>query len=188
MKNMLEGMVYMQQHNQVAGIVSSNICGGFGLEDLRSKGDTSPGVVENNQAKLPWDFQIQTDKVLMANQPDIVVADKQRRKVVIIDVAIHGDSKIREKEDKELKKYQGLRQDLEKRLRVTVAIVVPVVIRALWAGTPKLGERLQQISVMTSEISVLGTQRYCAHCRTVQKCYKEGTVVNKRKGHLISQD
>lgn len=64
MKNMLEGMVYMQQHNQVAGIVSSNICGGFGLEDLRSKGDTSPGVVENNQAKLPWDFQIQTDKVL----------------------------------------------------------------------------------------------------------------------------
>lgn len=71
MKNMLEGMVYMQQHNQVAGIVSSNICGGFGLEDLRSKGDTSPGVVENNQAKLPWDFQIQTDKVLMANQPDI---------------------------------------------------------------------------------------------------------------------
>lgn len=137
-------------------------------------------MVENNQAKLPWDFQIQTDKVLMANQPDIVVADKQRRKVVIKDVAIHGDSKIREKEDKELKKYRGLREDLEKRLRVTVAIVVPVVIRALWAVTPKLGEWLQQISVMTSEISVLGTQRYCAHCPTGQKCYKEGRVVNKR--------
>lgn len=93
-------------------------------------------MVDNNQAKLPWDFQIQKDKVLMANQPDTVVADKQRRKVVIIDVAIHGDSKIREKEDKELQKYRGLREDLEKRLRVTVAIVVPVVIRALWAATP----------------------------------------------------
>lgn len=55
-------------------------------------------MAENDQAKLLWDFQIQTDKVVMANQPDIV-ADKQRNTAVVIDVAMPSSSKIRKKEN-----------------------------------------------------------------------------------------
>lgn len=37
-------------------------------------------VIENDQAKMLWDFHIKSDKLLMANQPDVVVVDKQRKK------------------------------------------------------------------------------------------------------------
>ncbi|XP_076744288.1 uncharacterized protein LOC143420307 [Maylandia zebra] len=112
-----------------------------------------PRVVENDRAKILWDFQIQTDKMVVANQPDIVVVDKQKKTAVVIDVAVPNDSNIRKKEHEKLEKYQGLREELERMWRVKVT-VVPVVIGALGAVTPKLGEWLQQIPGITSEISV----------------------------------
>lgn len=42
-------------------------------------------MVENNRAEVLWDFQIQTDKMVMANQPDIVVVIKQQKKAVDVD-------------------------------------------------------------------------------------------------------
>ncbi|CAI5636064.1 unnamed protein product [Oreochromis niloticus] len=110
-------------------------------------------VVENDRAKILWDFQMQTDKMVVANQPDIVVVDKQKKTAVVIDVAVPNDSNIRKKEHEKLEKYQGLREELERMWRVKVT-VVPVVIGALGAVTPKLGEWLQQIPGTTSEISV----------------------------------
>ncbi|CAI5660153.1 unnamed protein product [Oreochromis niloticus] len=89
-----------------------------------------PRVVENDRAKILWDFQMQTDKMVVANQPDIVVVDKQKKTAVVIDVAVPNDSNIRKKEHEKLEKYQGLREELERMWRVKVT-VVPVVIGAL---------------------------------------------------------
>jgi len=69
--------------------------------------DTSKGGGE-------WDFQIQTDKQVMANQSIIVVVDKQQKKAAGIDVAIPSDSNIKKKERKKLEKYQGLKEEVEK--------------------------------------------------------------------------
>ncbi|TWW75805.1 hypothetical protein D4764_13G0004670 [Takifugu flavidus] len=44
--------------------------------------------VQVGDTKILWDFQIQTDKMVVANQPDIVVIDKHQKTVVVIDVAI----------------------------------------------------------------------------------------------------
>ena len=54
-----------------------------GLEVPRSKWKTPPKVIADNRAKIPWDFQIQTDKMVVANLPDIMVVDKQDKKVVV---------------------------------------------------------------------------------------------------------
>lgn len=37
--------------------------------------ETPPEVVENDGAKIMRDLQIQTDELVMANQPDSVVVD-----------------------------------------------------------------------------------------------------------------
>lgn len=63
-----------------------------------------PRVVEIDQPKILWDFQIQIDKQLMANQPDIVEVDKQRRMTPVIDVAIPNDRNTRKKEHEKLEK------------------------------------------------------------------------------------
>ena len=61
---------YMECHNQVASIVYRNICTEYGLEVPRSQWKTPPKVVDNDQAKILWDLQIQTYKLVMANQLD----------------------------------------------------------------------------------------------------------------------
>ena len=49
-------------------------------------------------------FQIQADKMVVANQLDIVVADKWDKKMVVIDVAIPSDRNIRRKKQEKLQK------------------------------------------------------------------------------------
>ncbi|KAF7652694.1 hypothetical protein LDENG_00093610, partial [Lucifuga dentata] len=74
---MLAGTAYTERHNQVTGTVYRNICAEYGLEVPKSKWETPPKVVENGRAKVLWDFKFQTDKQLLANQPDMVVVDKE---------------------------------------------------------------------------------------------------------------
>nr|XP_020470896.1 rho-related GTP-binding protein RhoA-B-like [Monopterus albus] len=51
----------MERHNQVAGIVYRNICAEYRLEVPKSRWDTPPKVVENDQAKILWDIKIKTE-------------------------------------------------------------------------------------------------------------------------------
>ena len=60
-----------------------------------------------------WDFSIQTDHVIEAWRPDLVVVDKKERSCKITDFAVPGDSRIEEKKDK-TEKYQNLGRELQK--------------------------------------------------------------------------
>ena len=48
-------------------------------------------VLENEDYKILWDFSIQTDHVIEAWRPDLVVVDKKERSCKIIDFAVLGD-------------------------------------------------------------------------------------------------
>ena len=47
---------------------------------------------ESEEVRILWDFQIQTDRHLEHNIPDLVVM--KRRKVWIIDIATPGDARV----------------------------------------------------------------------------------------------
>ena len=66
------------------------------------------GVSENKDYKILWDFSIQTDHVIEARRPDLVVVDKKDRSCKIIDFAVPRDSRIEEKEKDKTEKYQEL--------------------------------------------------------------------------------
>ena len=96
-----------------------------------------------------------------------MVVDKEQKRVVVIEVAISADVNIRKKEHEKVEQHQGLKEQLEWMWK-DKASVVPVVVRALRAVTPKLGEWLQQIPGTTSEASVqkstvLGTAKILRH-------------------------
>ena len=56
------------------------------------------GVLENEDYKILWEFSSQTDDVIEAQRPDLVLVDKKERSCKIIDFAVPGDSRIEEKE------------------------------------------------------------------------------------------
>ncbi|KAF7643158.1 hypothetical protein LDENG_00244290 [Lucifuga dentata] len=100
----------------------------------------------------------------------MVVVDKEQKRTILIDVAVPADSNIRKKEHQKIQKYQGLKEELERTWKVK-SKVVPVVIGALGAVTPKLGEWLQEIPGTTSEVSVqksavLGTAKILQNPQT----------------------
>ncbi|XP_060796653.1 spermatogenesis-associated protein 16-like [Neoarius graeffei] len=102
-----------------------------------------PKIVENNRAKILWDFKFQTDKQVLACQPDTVVVDKEQKSVIVKDVGIPVDNNIRQKEHEKIEKYQGLKEQLEQMWKVK-SKVVPVVIGALGGCDPQT-ERCPQL-------------------------------------------
>ena len=69
-----------------------------------------------------WDFSIQSDHVIEARKPDLVVVDKKERSCKIIDFAVPGDSRIEKEKDK-IEKYQDLGRELQKIWNVEVKII-----------------------------------------------------------------
>ena len=61
-------------------------------------------VLQNEDYKILWDFSIQTDHVIEARRPDLIVVDKKERSCKIIDFAVPRDSRIEEKEKDKIAK------------------------------------------------------------------------------------
>ena len=74
-----------------------------------------------------WNFSIQTDHVIEAQRPDLVVVDKKERSCKIIDFAVPGDSRIEQKDNNKIEKYQDLGWELQKIWNVKVKIIPSVV-------------------------------------------------------------
>lgn len=71
-------------------------------------------MLENDRPKILWDFQIQTEKiVVVTNQPDFVVINEQQRTPIVINVAIPNHRKMWKKEHEKFEKYQDFREELE---------------------------------------------------------------------------
>ena len=74
-------------------------------------------VLQNEDYKILWDFSIQTNHIIEARRPDLVVVDKKERSCKIIDFTVPGDSRIEEKEKDNTERYQDLGRELQKMLK-----------------------------------------------------------------------
>ena len=134
------------------------------LERAKSWYEQKPeGVVESETFKVLWDFTVQCERKIDAKRPDIVFIDKERE-VVITDVAIPGDDRVKGKELEKLEKYQLLKDEIAKVWRVRKVIVVPVVIGALGAVSVNFKEYMKRIGVnvrleVIQKTALLGTAK-----------------------------
>ena len=78
---------------------------------------------------------MQSDYLIEAQRPDLVVVDKERS-CKIIDFAVPGDSRIEKEKDK-IEKYQELGRELQKIWNVKVKIIA-LVVASLGAITNSL--------------------------------------------------
>ena len=72
-------------------------------------------------------------KLRQEDQALFLLIRRREREAVIIDVAIPGDDRVKDKELEKLEKYLLLKDDIAKVWHMRNAIVVPVVILALGA-------------------------------------------------------
>ena len=106
---------YKGRHDNVAWYIHWQLCGKCELERANNWYEQKPeGVVESENFKILWDFTIQCDRKIEARRPDIIFVDKKERGVVIIDVAIPGDDRVKDKELGKLEKSQLLKDEIAK--------------------------------------------------------------------------
>jgi hypothetical protein len=71
-------------------------------------------VIENNKVKIYWDREICTDVKINANRPDLILYNKQKSQVAIIDVAIPLTSDIQKTHTTKISKDNELAQEIKK--------------------------------------------------------------------------
>ena len=81
--------LYMERHNKALQVVYYDIYRHYGFEVPLRWWEMSPvPVTENERAKVLWDVPIPTDIEIVARRPDILLQDKETRKLYIIDMAV----------------------------------------------------------------------------------------------------
>ena len=59
---------------------------------------------------------------------DIVVVDKLKKEIMIIDVVIPGDLRVCDKEREKIKKYSLLKDQIARLWQMKKAVVIPIVV------------------------------------------------------------
>ena len=103
-------------------------------------------VLKNDSHKLLWDFDIQTDHLIPARRPDLIIINKRKRIYKIVDYAVPVDHRINLKEGEKKDKYLDLDRKLKK-LRKMKVTIVPIVIGALGTVTKGLLKGLEDLEV-----------------------------------------
>ena len=123
---------YKQSHDNIARIVHQEQQQKFGLVGTVKWYNHKPAsVVENDGAKILWDFHIQTDHAIQYRRPDIFVLYKTERTCHLIDIAVPGNKRIELKEQEKVDNYSELRWKVKKIWNWSQVMIVPVVIRPL---------------------------------------------------------
>ena len=76
-----------------------------------------------------WNQQVQTDRTIPNNKPDIIIRNNEKRICMLIDVAIPGDRNVIKKEVEKILKYKDLTIEIQRMWNVKTR-VIPVIIGA----------------------------------------------------------
>jgi len=76
-----------------------------------------------------WNQQVQTDRTILNNKPDIIIRDNEKGTCLLIDVAISGDRNVIKKEAEIILKYKDLTTEIQRMWNVKTK-AIPVIIGA----------------------------------------------------------
>ena len=71
-------------------------------------------VLENDTHKLLWDFDIQTDHLILARRADLIIINDKKRICKTVDFAVPADNRIKLKEREQKNKCLDLARELKK--------------------------------------------------------------------------
>jgi len=122
---------YIKRHDRVCAQLHFNICKETGVQlDKKHWYEHVPKSVETGQGgtvTILWNQQVQTDKTIPNNKPDIIIRDNEKRTCMLIDVAISGDRNMIKKEAEKILKYKDLTIEIQRMWNVKTQ-VIPVII------------------------------------------------------------
>jgi len=71
---------------------------------------------QGGKLTILWNQQIQTDRTIPKNKPDIIIRDNERETCMLIDVSIFGDRNMIKMEAENILKYKDLTIEIQRML------------------------------------------------------------------------
>jgi hypothetical protein len=89
-----------------------------------------PKSVERSQGgkvTILWNQQVQTDRTVPNNKPDIIIHDNKKRTCMLIEVAISGDRNVTKKEAEKFLKYNDLTIEIQRMWNVKTKVMTVII-------------------------------------------------------------
>jgi hypothetical protein len=122
---------YTKRHDKVCAQLHFNICKERGAHlDKKNWYEHVPKSIEpiqGGKVTVLWNKQVQTDRTIPNNKPDIIIHDNEKEIYMLIDVAISGDRNVIKKEADKILKYKDLSIQ---RIRNVKTKAIPLIIGA----------------------------------------------------------
>ena len=135
------------RHNWVSKLILWEMCKKFKFYLTNKWYMHNPApVLENDTHKLLWDFNIQTDHLILARRPDLIIINKKKKKkkkekriCKIVDFVVPANHRINLKEWEKKDKYLDLARELKKlwNMKVTIVSIVNCAFGTITKGLLK---------------------------------------------------
>ena len=103
---------YKARHDWVGKVIHWKMCRKFQFDHTNKLYMHNPApVLENDTHKPLWDFNIQTDHLIPARRPHLIMFNKRKRICKIVDFAVLVDHRINLKESEKKDKYLDLARE-----------------------------------------------------------------------------
>jgi len=79
---------------------------------------TSVETSQGSKVTILWNQQVQTDRTIHNNKPDIIIRDIEKGSCMLIDFVISGDRNVIEKEAEKILKYKDLTIEIQRMCNV----------------------------------------------------------------------
>jgi len=119
-----------------------------------------------SKVTILWNQQVQTDRTITNNKPDIIIRDNEKGTCVLIDVAISGGRNVIRKEAEIILKYKDLTTEIQRVWNVKTK-VIPVIIGATGTISKSFQEIREQHNQESMKSRIYRKQPYWAlhpHC------------------------
>ena len=114
-------------------------------------------VLENDTYKPLWDFDIETDDIISARRPNLIIIHKKKKRICkIVDFAVPTDHRIKLKEWKKKEKYIDLARGLKNLWNMKLTII-PIMIGAFGTVTKGLLKGMGDLEVDGREETIQTT-------------------------------
>jgi len=83
--------------------------------------------IKGGKVTILWNQQVQTDRTIPNNTPDIITCDNENGTCMLIDVAISGDRNVIKKEAEKILKYKELTIEIQRMWNVKTKVIAVII-------------------------------------------------------------
>lgn len=106
-----------------------------------------PPVLENQRYRLYWNNPVLTDRMVMANRPDVILIDKQARVVQLLDFSIPNGHNLLSKYEEKISKYMPLSVEIKRIWAMDIVYIRPIIMSVTGVVPESLIKHLKELKL-----------------------------------------